>query len=208
MQDLFIAGSDTSAITTEWAMAELLTNPELLRIAQKELNEVIGTDRAVKESDIDQLRYLQAVVKETMRLHPVVPLLLPYKATNDVKVRGYTIPKGTQVLVNAWSISRDPKYWTDPTSFNPNRFLDSDIDYKGHDFQYIPFGAGRRICPGLPLAIRMVHLMLASIIHCFDWKLPEGMRPKDLDMEDQFGVTLKKAIPLRALPVLAGKSSS
>ncbi|XVF52081.1 hypothetical protein PTKIN_Ptkin04bG0236300 [Pterospermum kingtungense] len=199
--DLFIAGSDTSAITTEWAMAELLRKPEALEKTRRELMEVIGSERAVKESDIDQLPYLQAVVKETMRLHPAAPLLLPYKAKNHVEICGYTIPKDAQVLVNAWAIGRDPKYWNDPFSFSPGRFLDSSLDYRGRDFEYIPFGAGRRICPGLPLAVRMVHLMLASMVHSFDWKLPHGIKPEDLDMQEQFGTTLKKAIPLCAFPI-------
>ncbi|XWS49480.1 hypothetical protein CRYUN_Cryun12cG0007100 [Craigia yunnanensis] len=143
--DLFIAGSDTSAITTEWAMSELLRKPEVLQKARRELLEVIGSERAVKESDMDQLPYIQAIVKETMRLHPAAPLLLPYKAKNDVEICGYTLPKDSQVLVNAWAIGRDPKYWNNPFSFCPERFLDSGLDYRGRDFEYIPFGAGRRI---------------------------------------------------------------
>ncbi|GMJ06013.1 cytochrome P450, family 76, subfamily C, polypeptide 6 [Hibiscus trionum] len=199
--DLFIAGSDTSALTTEWAMTELLRNPEVLQKTKTELMEVIGSGRSVQESDIDKLPYLQAVVKETMRLHPGAPLLLPYKAKNDVEICGYTIPKNAQVLVNAWAISRDPNYWTDPLSFCPERFLDSSFDFRGRDFKYIPFGAGRRICSGLPLAVRMVHLMLASMIHSFDWKLPQGINPEDIDMQDRFGTTLKKVVPLCAIPV-------
>ncbi|KAB2000423.1 hypothetical protein ERO13_D12G207200v2 [Gossypium hirsutum] len=199
--DLFIAGSDTSAITTEWAMAELLRKPGVLQKTRRELMEVIGTKRTVQESDLDKLPYLEAVVKETMRLHPAVPLLLPYKAKNDVEICGYTIPHKTQLLVNAWAIARDPNYWNHPFSFCPERFLDSSLDFRGRDFEYIPFGAGRRICPGLPLAVRMVHLILASMIHSFDWKLPHGIHPQDLDMQEQFGMTLKKAIPLCAIPI-------
>ncbi|CAL5432146.1 unnamed protein product [Camellia sinensis] len=203
-QDLFIAGSDTSAITTEWAMAELLRNPSLLQKCRQELLQTIGTQQTnpLKESDVLSLPYLQAIVKETMRLHPPVPLLLPYKARNDVELLGFTIPKDTQVLVNAWGIGRDPEYWDNPTSFVPERFLDCGVDYKGRDFEYIPFGAGRRICPGIPLAIRMVHLMVGSIVQAFDWKLPEEMRSEELNMEEQFGVTLKKAVPLLAIPIL------
>lgn len=197
--DLFIAGSDTSAITTEWAMAELLRNPEALRKTKQELVDVIGTDRGMKESDIDQLPYLQAVVKETFRLHPAVPLLLPYKARNDVEVCGYTIPKGAQVLVNAWGMARDPHYWKDALAFSPERFLSSGVDFRGQDFEFIPFGAGRRICPGLPLGTRMIHLMLGSIVHSFEWRLPPD--GEELDMKEQFGVTLKKAKPLRAIPI-------
>ncbi|KAE8693193.1 geraniol 8-hydroxylase-like [Hibiscus syriacus] len=199
--DLFIAGSDTSALTTEWAMAELLRKPEVLKETKREVMEVIGTERAVHESDIDKLPYLQAVVKETMRLHPVAPLLLPYKVKKDVEICGYNIPKNAQLLVNAWGIGRDPKYWTDPLSFRPERFLDSSLDFRGRDFEYIPFGAGRRICSGMPLAVRMVHLMLASMVHSFDWKLPPGINPQDLDMQEQFGTTLRKAVPLCVVPI-------
>ncbi|CAN4099800.1 unnamed protein product [Withania somnifera] len=198
--DLFVAGSDTSAITTEWAMAELLRKPEALNKVRLEIIEQIGTERPVKESDIGKLPYLEAVVKETMRLHPAAPLLLPRKALNDTEVFGYTVPKDSQVFVNAWAIGRDPKSWIRPLEFLPERFFESNLDYKGRDFEYIPFGAGRRICPGMPLAIRMVNLMLASIIQPFNWKLPKGMAPENLDMEEQYGVTLRKDTPLVAIP--------
>ncbi|XP_059299290.1 geraniol 8-hydroxylase-like isoform X2 [Lycium ferocissimum] len=198
--DLFIAGSDTSSATTEWAMAELLRKPEELNKVRQEIIQQIGTERPVKETDIDKLPYLQAVVKETLRLHPAVPLLLPRKALNDTEMFGYTVPKNSQVFVNAWAIGRNPKYWEKPLEFMPERFLKSSVDYKGRNFEYIPFGAGRRICPGMPLAIRMVNLMLASIIQPFNWKLPKGMEPENLDMEEQFGVTLRKVIPLVAIP--------
>ena len=156
---MFIAGSDTSGSTTEWAMAELLRKPKTLQKARDEVLQVIGTQGEIKESDIDRLPYIDAIVKETLRLHPAAPLLLPYIAGNDVEVSGYTIYEGNQVLVNAWSIGRNPKYWIDPLSFEPERFVGSNVDFKGRDFEYIPFGAGRRICPGLPLAQRMVILM-------------------------------------------------
>ncbi|KAE8125141.1 hypothetical protein FH972_019975 [Carpinus fangiana] len=201
--DLFIAGSDTSGSTTEWAMAELLHNPETLQKARNELLQVIGPQGEIKESDIDRLSYIHAIVKETLRLHPPVPLLLPYIAGNDAHVCGYTIFKGNQVLINAWSISRDPQYWADPLSFKPERFLGSNVDFKGRDFEYIPFGAGRRICPGLPLAHRMVNLMLASVLHAFNWKLPMGITPEKLDMSEQYGITLKKAVSLCAIPYTA-----
>ncbi|KAH1074870.1 hypothetical protein J1N35_027198 [Gossypium stocksii] len=202
IQNLFIAGSETSATTTEWAMAELLRNPQVMQKAKKELLEVIGSERTVKESDIDELPYLQAVVKETLRLHPAAPLLLPYKARNDVEICSFTIPKGAHALVNIWAMNRDPKYWNQPLTFAPERFTGSKIDYKGGSFEFIPFGAGRRLCLGLPLATRMVHLMLASMILSFDWKLPQGINPEDLDMQEHFGMTLKKAVPLYAIPVM------
>ncbi|KAL6348195.1 hypothetical protein AAG906_003061 [Vitis piasezkii] len=200
--ELFYAGSDTSTITTEWAMTELLRNPRLMQKVRQELSEVIGAGQMVRESDMDRLPYFQAVVKETLRLHPAGPLLLPFKAKNDVELCGFTIPSNSHVIVNMWAIARDPSYWEDPSSFLPERFLGSKIDYRGQDYEYIPFGAGRRICPGIPLAIRMVQLVLASIIHSFNWKLPEGTTPLTIDMQEQCGATLKKAIPLSAIPFI------
>ncbi|XP_058086614.1 cytochrome P450 76T24-like [Magnolia sinica] len=199
LADIFVAGSDTSSTTVEWAMAELLRNPNAMTKVRSELAHIIGLDRPVEEPDITRLPYLQAVVKETLRLHPPAPLI-PRRAEADVEIHGFVIPKHTQVLVNAWAIGRDADIWSNPTSFFPERFLDCDIDFKGHHFELIPFGAGRRVCVGLPLAYRMVHLMLASLLQLFDWKLPDGIEPTDVDMHDNFGITLHMALPLRAIP--------
>lgn len=178
-------------------MAELAGNPEIMQKAQNEVKSVIGPNvDHLKESHIPRLPYIQAIVKETLRLHPAVPLLLPYVASNDVVVQGYTIHRDDQVLINAWSIGRDPAYWDDPTSFRPERFLESCApDFKGRDFEFLPFGGGRRICPGLPLANRMISLMVAALVHSFQWELPETM-----DMSEQYGITLKKAVPLCVVP--------
>ncbi|XP_019081764.1 geraniol 8-hydroxylase-like [Vitis vinifera] len=199
--DLFVAGTDTTSSTLEWAMADLLYNPEKLLKARMELLQTIGQDKQVKESDITRLPYVQAVVKETFRLHPAVPFLLPRRVEEDTDIQGFTVPKNAQVLVNAWAIGRDPNTWENPNSFVPERFLGLDMDVKGQNFELIPFGAGRRICPGLPLAIRMVHLMLASLIHSYDWKLEDGVTPENMNMEESFGLSLQKAQPLQALPV-------
>uniref|UniRef100_A0A5B6Z218 Putative geraniol 10-hydroxylase n=1 Tax=Davidia involucrata TaxID=16924 RepID=A0A5B6Z218_DAVIN len=199
--DLFAAGTDTTSSTMEWAMAELLHNPKTLLKAKAELEQILGKGSLVEESDIARLPYLQAIVKETFRLHPPVPFLIPRKVDKDVEVCGFTVPEGAQVLVNAWAIGRDPSIWANHESFLPERFLESDVDVRGQDFELIPFGAGRRICPGLPLAIRMVHLMLGSLINSFDWKLEDGIAPKDMDMEEKFGITLQKARPLYAIPI-------
>ncbi|XP_057978359.1 geraniol 8-hydroxylase-like [Malania oleifera] len=201
LMDLFSAGTDTSSGTMEWAMAELLHNPHMLSKVQTELRETIRKGNSMEEADIACLPYLQAVVKEIFRLHPPLPLLLPYKAQTDTNVCGFHVPEGAQVLVNVWTIGRDPKTWAEPNSFVPERFLGSDIDVKGRNFELIPFGAGRRICPGLPLATRMIHLMLGSLLHAFDWKLEEGIGPKDMIMEDKVGLTLRMAQPLRAIPI-------
>ncbi|XP_065859477.1 cytochrome P450 76T24-like [Euphorbia lathyris] len=197
--DLFVAGTDTTAKTLEWGMAELLRNPEKLSELKKELKEVEGQ---IQESDIHRLPYLQATVKEIFRLHPAGPFLVPHKAESEVEIGGFKIPKYAQILVNVWAMGRDGSIWENPDRFEPERFLGSKIDVKGRDFELIPFGAGRRICPGLPLAHRMLHLMLASLVQSFDWKLANGIEPKELDMTESFGLSLSKAQPLLATPCL------
>ncbi|MBA0737207.1 hypothetical protein Gogos_010680, partial [Gossypium gossypioides] len=149
-----------------------------------ELKQIIGEGNLLEESNITCLPYLQAIVKETMRLHPSLPLLLPRKAEADIEIHSFVIPKGTQLLINAWAIGRDPKFWEEPDLFRPERFIRSEMDVKGRDFGLIPFGGGRRICPGLPLAIRMLHLMLGGLIHSFGWKLENNITPESLDMKD------------------------
>ncbi|GKV38168.1 hypothetical protein SLEP1_g46107 [Rubroshorea leprosula] len=135
------------------------------------------------------------------RMHPPVPLLLPRRAGADAEIRGFTLPEGAQVLVNAWAIGRDPSIWEMPHCFIPERFLGSEIDVKGRDFELIPFGGGRRICPGLSLVLRMLHLMLGSLINCFDWKLEGGVKPETMNVEEKFGIALEKAKPLRAIAI-------
>ncbi|KAL1296287.1 geraniol 8-hydroxylase-like [Arachis ipaensis] len=201
--DIFVAGTDTTVSTLEWAMSELVRNPQVMEKAKEELGEIVGNNGSVpvEESDISKLPYLQAVIKETLRLHPPVPFLLPRKAEIDVDIGGYTIPKDAQVMVNVWNIGRDPSLWDNPTLFSPERFIGSDIDVKGTNFELVPFGAGRRICPGLQLANRMLYLMLGSLINSFDWKLQHGMRLEDIDMTEKFGITLQKAQPLKVFPI-------
>ena len=199
-QDQFTAGTDTTSSTLEWSLAELLKAPEIMSKARAELEQVIGKGNQVNESDITRLPYLQAIIKETLRLHPPTPLLLPRKAGADVEILEYTIPKGAQVLINVWAIGRDPSIWDNPNKFTPERFIESSIDVGGGHFELTPFGGGRRICPGLPLAMRMLHLMLGSLLHSFDWKLGDGVGPDDLNMEDRFGLTLQMAQPLKAIP--------
>eukprot|EP00252_Welwitschia_mirabilis_P023885 TRINITY_DN687_c1_g1_i1.p1 TRINITY_DN687_c1_g1~~TRINITY_DN687_c1_g1_i1.p1 ORF type:complete len:210 (-),score=11.57 TRINITY_DN687_c1_g1_i1:214-843(-) len=197
---MFIAGTDTSSATVEWAMAELLKNPRLLEKAQEEIDSVVGRERRVREEDIEKLPFLRAIVKEIFRLHPVVPLLIPHRADEQAQVCGYTVPKHSQVLINFWAIGRDPRVWKDPEKFDPERFLNSEMDYRGQHFELIPFGAGRRMCVGLPLASRIVVFMLASLVQCFEWSLPECVAPAELDMSDKLGLTLQKASPLLVHP--------
>lgn len=195
-----MAGAETSSSSTEWALTELLRSPENMIKVKAELAKVIGPNRKFEESDVDNLHYLQAVVKETLRLHPPVPLLIPRKATQDTEFMGYRIPKNTQVLVNAWAIGRDPQCWDDPLSFKPERFLGSNVDYKGQHHELIPFGSGRRMCAGIPLAHKMLHLLLGSLLHEFDWELDSQVSPETMDMKDRIGITVRKFEPLQVIP--------
>ncbi|XP_030936150.1 berbamunine synthase-like [Quercus lobata] len=169
--DLLLAGTDSSSMVTEWAMAELMRNQDVLHKLRDELKREIGTEM-VKESHLAHLPYLEACVKETLRLYPPGPLLIPHRALQTCQVMGYTIPKDSKILVNMWAIGRDPSIFNDSLRFNPERFLDSSLDFKGTNFAYTPFGAGRRVCPGQPLATKQVPLILASLVHSFDWFLP------------------------------------
>ncbi|KAE9615783.1 hypothetical protein Lal_00017738 [Lupinus albus] len=199
--DLFVGGTDTITSTVEWAMAELLRNPKIMSKAKSELKESIGNGNLIEESDIIKLPYLQAIIKETFRFHPAVPLLLPRIAEVDIEMNNYIVPKGAQILINVWAIGRDPNLWDNPNLFSPERFLGSEIDVKGTNFELTPFGAGRRICPGMPLAMRMLLLMLGLLINSFDWKLEDGFEADHIDMDEKFGITLEKAQPLRVIPI-------
>ncbi|KAJ9147861.1 hypothetical protein P3X46_029977 [Hevea brasiliensis] len=198
--ELLSAGTDTSSTTIEWTMAELIKNPKCMKKVLEEIAMKVTQDIVLKESHIPQLTYLQACVKETLRLHPTGPFLLPHRAIDTCQVMNHTIPKNTQVLVNIWAIGRDPKYWEDPLVFKPERFINSNLDFKGNDFEFIPFGSGRRICPGLPMAIKQVPLIVASLIHFFDWSLPDGKDTTDLDMTEKYGLTLRMQQPLLLIP--------
>ncbi|XP_020966684.1 cytochrome P450 76A1-like [Arachis ipaensis] len=205
-----MAGSETTSSTIEWALTELLCNRNCLMKVKSELNRVVGTARELEESDIEKLPYLQAVVKETLRLHPPIPLLVPRRAIQDTKFMGYYIPKDTQVFVNAWAIGRDPDVWKDPLTFKPERFIFCDggskVDYKGQHYEFIPFGAGRRMCAGVPLAHRVLHLVLGSLLHRFDWELDSHVTPSTMDMRDKLGITMRKLEPLLAVPKLVAPS--
>ncbi|KAH0675368.1 hypothetical protein KY285_023169 [Solanum tuberosum] len=198
--DLFIGGTDTTTSTLEWAMAETLRQPEIMKKVQAELSEVVGKRKPIEEADVSRLPYLQFIVKETLRMHPPAPFLIPRRVDQGVKLFDYIIPKGLLVLVNVWAIGRDSTFWEDPLVVKPERFQSIELDVRGKDFDLIPFGAGRRICPGLPLALRMVPVMLGSMLNSFNWKLEAGIEPKDLDMDEKFGFITPKAHPLHAIP--------
>ncbi|XP_076886455.1 cytochrome P450 76T24-like [Bidens hawaiensis] len=200
--DLFIAGTDTTSSTLEWAMVELIRNPDKLELARSEVTKLMKhNENILQESDLSQLPYLQAVIKETLRLHPSVPFLIPHQSIRDVEIQGFIVPKNAQIICNVWAMGRDPKVWSHPETFMPERFLDVNINYKGQDFEFIPFGAGRRICPGLNMAHRILHIVLGSLIQKFDWKLEKNIKAKDMDMSEKFGLTLQKNVPLKAIPL-------
>ncbi|KAM1169544.1 hypothetical protein TB2_030861 [Malus domestica] len=189
---ILLAGTDTSAVTLEWAMSNLLNHPRVLQKAKSELDAKVGKENLVDEPDISKLPYLQSIISETLRLCPAAPLLLPHFTSDDCIIGGFDVPRDTMVLVNAWAVHRDPELWDEPESFKPERFE------SGEDFSHklIPFGMGRRACPGAGLAQRVVGLTLGSLIQCFDWnRVGEEM----VDMTEGKGLTAPKAIPLEAM---------
>ncbi|CAN6167100.1 unnamed protein product [Urochloa humidicola] len=198
-QDLIIGATDTSANTMEWALSELLKNPKILAKATEELNSVIGLDRLATERDLPDLPYIEAILKETMRVHPASPMLAPHLAREDARVDGYDILAGTVVFVNMWGIGRDPAVWDAPEEFRPERFLETKIDMRGQDFELLPFGSGRRMCPGYSLALRVMALGLANLIHGFAWRLPEGVTAEELSMEETFLLAVPRKFLLEAM---------
>ncbi|XP_062074093.1 flavonoid 3'-monooxygenase CYP75B137-like [Humulus lupulus] len=197
--DMVVGGTDTSSNAIEFAMAEIMNEPEIMKKAQKELEAVVGKDNIVEESHLSKLPYLQAVMKETLRLHPTLPLLVPHSPSETCVVGGYSVPKGCGVIVNVWAIHRDPSNWENPLKFEPERFLKDSPkwDFTGSDLKYFPFGSGRRNCAGIAMAERMVMYSLATLLHSFDWEVPHGQK---LDLSERFGIVMKKKIPLVAIP--------
>ncbi|XP_076934924.1 cytochrome P450 84A1-like [Bidens hawaiensis] len=200
IMDVMFGGTETVASAIEWAMTELMHTPEALKRVQQELASVVGLERRVEEADLEKLTYFKCVVKETLRLHPPIPVAL-HKSSQDTTVMGYYIPKGARVMVNAYAINRDKSSWEDPDAFNPSRFLQNGApDFKGSNYEFLPFGSGRRSCPGMQLGLYAMEMALAHLLHCFTWELPDGMKPSEIDMGDVFGLTAPKAIRLVAVP--------
>nr|AEH20527.1 coumarate 3-hydroxylase [Isatis tinctoria] len=197
--DMITAGMDTTAITAEWAMAEMIMNPRVQQKVQEEFDRVVGLDRILTEPDFARLPYLQCVVKESFRLHPPTPPMLPHRSNADVKIGGYDIPKGSNVHVNVWAVARDPAVWKNPLEFRPERFLEEDVDMKGHDFRLLPFGAGRRVCPGAQLGINLVTSMMSHLLHHFVWTPPQGTKPEEIDMSENPGLVTYMRIPVQAV---------
>ncbi|KAK2986643.1 hypothetical protein RJ640_011721 [Escallonia rubra] len=192
IQDIFTAGTEPSSTAIEWAMSEMIRKPRVMEKAQAEVREVLKEKNTVGEEDIEELNYLKMVVKETLRLHPPAPLLIPREERETCEVNGYEVPIKTQVIVNGWAIGRDPEYWSNAECFEPERHDGSSVNYRGTNFQFIPFGAGRRICPGMSLAIANIELPLAQLLYHFDWKLANGVQLEELDMTEAFGVTVRR----------------
>ncbi|ONM29773.1 flavonoid 3',5'-hydroxylase CYP75B138 [Zea mays] len=199
--DMVVAGTETMSNTVEWAIAEMLQKPEVLRKVQEELDKVVSRDAIVEESQLPELRYLRMVIKETLRLHPALPLMVPHSPSEESTIGGFHVPAGCRVFVNVWAIHRNPLVWSEPLEFNPERFSGDDDgrrwDFTGRQFDYLPFGSGRRICAGIAMADKMTTYSLAMLLQAFDWKLPQGT---ELDLSEKFGVVMKKATPLMVIP--------
>ncbi|KAJ8759250.1 hypothetical protein K2173_006770 [Erythroxylum novogranatense] len=193
-----IAGSDSSAITLTWMVCNLLNNRRCLELAQEELDSKVGRERVVEDSDIDNLQYLQAIIKETLRLYPPGPVATPHEATQDCTLCGFDIPKGTRLVINLWKLHRDPSVWSDPEEFRPERFLTShaNLDVYGQNHEYLPFGSGRRICPGLNLAMQVLQLSLARLLQAFELTTPCN---EPVDMTESFSLVLLKKTPLEVV---------
>ncbi|XP_076918897.1 cytochrome P450 93A3-like [Bidens hawaiensis] len=198
--EILIAGTDSSALTIEWALAELINHPNIMKKAVEEIDQVIRKNRIIQESDIPNLPYLQAILKESLRLHPTVPLI-PRSSTQDCTVGGYHIPANTTTLVNVWSLGRDPTHWDAPLEFRSERFDGKRLDVRGQHFHLLSFGSGRRMCPRTSLGLLMVHVTLGAMIQCFEWKAGENGNLATVDMEEGIGVTLPRANPLVCVPV-------
>ncbi|XP_058082468.1 cytochrome P450 71A1-like [Magnolia sinica] len=197
--DMYVGATGTTAAALEWAMTELIKSPNAMVKAQAEIRSVIGRKMKVEEEDLLQMDYLKYIIKETLRLHPPGPLLIPHESTSSVMLQGYFIPPKTTVLINAFAIGRDATLWENANEFLPERFVNNPVDFKGNDFQFIPFGAGRRICPGISFVNHTMELALANLLYWFDWEFPGGEN-KDIDMSEAPGFSIHKKIPLHLIP--------
>ncbi|XP_078438343.1 cytochrome P450 71A1-like [Wolffia australiana] len=198
--NIIFAATDTSAATLETAMAELMRNPKTMMKVQEEVRCVAGKKGKVEESDLPRLNYLKCVIKETLRLHPPAPLLVPRETMGKISINGCDILPKTRIMVNAWAIGRDPTAWERPDEFIPERFVDGRDDFKGQDFKFIPFGAGRRICPGMFFAVVTVELALANLLKAFNWNMPTGLEGGEIDITEGVGIAVRLKTALRLKP--------
>ncbi|KAF3632399.1 putative cytochrome 83B1-like [Capsicum annuum] len=200
LTDVFFAGTETSAVTVVWAMTNLIKNPKIMKRVRKEIRKLVGNKGIVNEDDIQNMAYLKAVIKETLRLYPPVPLLMPRESMKKSTLEGYEIQPKTIVFVNSWAMARDPEIWGNPEEFIPERFLSSSIDFKGQNSEFIPFGAGRRGCPALALGVATVDLILSNLLYAFDWELPCGMMKEEIDTDILPGLGMHKKNDLCLVP--------
>lgn len=201
--DLFIGGTETTSSVAEWVMSELMRNPETMAKAQAEVRRALDSKNpGDHESLLGSLSYTGMVIKETMRLHPSLPLLLPRLCREDCDVGGFEVPKGTRVIVNSWAMARSPELWDEAEEFRPERFVASTADYKGTQFEYLPFGSGRRMCPGMGFGLVTLELIVVRLLYYFDWSLPAGIRAEELDMDTTVGATARRTrqLHLVAMP--------
>jgi len=206
--DMFTGGTDTTAKAAEWTMSELMKNPDVMAKAQAEVRQVFdNVSPQDHEGKIDELHYTKMVIKESMRLNPAVPLLM-HLCRETCDVGGFQVTEGTRVVINVWAMARSPKYWLDAEKFRPERFEDGMLDFKGSRFKYLPFGAGRRRCPGDTFGLAALELIIARLLYYIDWSLPAGMQPDDIDMEMIVGATARRknqlqlvASPYKVVPV-------
>ncbi|CAN6213767.1 unnamed protein product [Urochloa humidicola] len=201
LMDTFSGGIDTCAVTMIWIMSELMRNPRVMRKAQAEVRSLVANKPRVDEEDVKNLRYLKMVVKENFRVHPPGTLLIPRETMRSCVIGGYDVLPGTRVFVNVWAMGRDPSIWDDPEEFRPERFEGSHVDFKGSDFELLPFGSGRRSCPAVAMGVANVELALANLLYCFDWELPQGMKEEDIDMEETGQLAFRKMVPLCLVPI-------
>ncbi|KAI3773652.1 hypothetical protein L1987_48182 [Smallanthus sonchifolius] len=197
--EAFAAGTETTQTSLEWTMSELIRNPRVMKKLQREATEIAQGRSMISEEDLDRMHYLKAVIKESLRLHTPFPLLLPRISTQDVKLMGYDIAAGTQVIINAWAIGRDPALWEESNKFKPERFLNNSVNYQVLQFDWLPFGAGRRSCPGIQFSVPVMEFALANIVYKFDMVLPKGIENEDLDMSEEFGITIHRKSSLFVL---------
>ncbi|KAM7257070.1 hypothetical protein ACFE04_012811 [Oxalis oulophora] len=199
--DMLAASLDSSAKVSEWILAELLRHPRVMARLQEELDRVVGKNRMVEEKDLVDLPYLDMIIKENFRMYPIAPLLIPHESMEDITIDGFHIPNKSRIIVNLFAMGRDPSVWShNVEEFYPERFIDSNVDLKGHNFELIPFGSGRRGCPGMQLGLTNVKLVVSQVVHCFDWKLPNGMSPDEMDMSEHYGISLSKVKHVFAIP--------
>nr|UXF47984.1 cytochrome P450 CYP71-4 [Daphne genkwa] len=203
IQDLIVAGIDTSSTTLDWAMVEMVRHPSVLAKATEEVRAVFKKQGKVEEAQLHQLKYMKLVIQETLRLHPPAPMLIPRENTETCEINGYEISARSRILVNVWAINRDPNHWTKAGAFIPERFQENDIpfEHKGTHFHYLPFGSGRRMCPGITYGLTMVQFTLASLLYNFDWKLPSGQKNEDLRVDESFGLAIRRKEDFYVIPI-------